>query len=141
MKTKTTYIPVELDKVDIQENTEFDLTVTYGNNEDFLFKNINLKYPFKTAGGMLTGLVAGFTGEGSPLPVIIITWVSKSLSAVLKAEFNSKIVALFNALSFVGLFIVMVVTPSLKSLIILLYFILNVFRKPGRKLTPLTNKC
>lgn len=82
LKTKTTYIPVELDKVDIQENTEFDLTVTYGNNEDFLFKNLNLKYPFKTAGGMLTGLVAGFTGDGSPVPLIIIAVVIIGLVAV-----------------------------------------------------------
>lgn len=70
---KVTYLPVELDKIDLEENTEFNLVVNYGEDKDLLIKNLNLKYPFTTkSGGMLSGLVAGVTGDGSPVPLIIV---------------------------------------------------------------------
>ena len=70
---KVTYLPVELDKIDLEENTEFNLVVNYGQDKDLLIKNLNLKYPFTVkSGGMLTALVAGATGDGSPVPLIIV---------------------------------------------------------------------
>jgi len=70
---KVSYLPVELDKIDLEENTEFNLVVNYGQDKDVLIKNLNLKYPFTIkSGGFLTGLVSGVTGDGSPVPLIIL---------------------------------------------------------------------
>lgn len=73
MEEKVTYIPVELDKIDLEENTEFSIVLNYGQDKDLLIKNLNVKHPFNIkSGGMLTGLVAGVTGDGSPVPLIIV---------------------------------------------------------------------
>ena len=56
---KTTYIPVKLDKIDIEENTEFKLSVTYGSSSELLLKSIKENLPFKVLAG------------GLPLPIII----------------------------------------------------------------------
>ncbi len=62
-QTKTVYLPAKLDRVDIQENEAFDIVVTYGKEETFLFKTIHVVQPFKViSGGRVTGLVTGIGG-------------------------------------------------------------------------------
>jgi hypothetical protein len=56
---KITYIPVALDEIDLQENDVFELTLTYGQDEEKMIKTIREDVPFKAIAGRL------------PLPVII----------------------------------------------------------------------
>ncbi len=54
-KTQTTYLPVELDKVDLEENRNFKVTLAYGANEDVLLKSLKDKeYEFKSVAGLNT---------------------------------------------------------------------------------------
>lgn len=69
---KTTYISVELDEVDIQENEVFKITARYGKDQGSKFKTIVKELPFKIEkGSLLTGF-AIFGGEGSGSIVIVI---------------------------------------------------------------------
>ncbi len=75
-QTKTFYIPVQLDDIDLEENEEFDLSILYGKDADFLLKTIKQNLPFKVKGGsLISGMVASFTGEASPVTAIIIVLV------------------------------------------------------------------
>ncbi len=75
-ETKSTYLPVELDKVDMMENEEFHITVLYGKDADFLIKSLKQDLPFVVkSGSLITGMVASFTGEASPVAAIIIVLV------------------------------------------------------------------
>lgn len=88
-QTKITYIPVELDSVDIQENNEFDVFITYGTDANFQLKTINAKYPFKLeSGSALTGFVTGSAGKatGVGLVVVIIVIIVLFLLAKKKKE-------------------------------------------------------
>lgn len=72
-QTKTTYIPVELDAVDLQENEEFDVFMTYGADQSFQLKSIKARYPFKvTSGGGLTGFVTGTAGTATGIALIVL---------------------------------------------------------------------
>ena len=51
---KTTYIPIKLDKIDIEENTEFKLSLTYGSSPELLLKSIKEDIPFKVLAGGLS---------------------------------------------------------------------------------------
>ena len=75
-QVRTTYMPVELDEVDLEENREVSLLVTYGSQEDLLLKTIQDDYPFKVvAGNALTGLVTGVFGENASVGVVVVVIV------------------------------------------------------------------
>ncbi|MGM5480850.1 MAG: hypothetical protein ACQESE_00400 [Nanobdellota archaeon] len=56
-QSKTLYMPVSLDKVDIEENDQFSLVVMYGADENLMLKNIRADYPFKVVAGLSTTLI------------------------------------------------------------------------------------
>ncbi len=45
--SKTVYLPVSLDRIDMKENDLFDVTILYGPDEDFKLKKIVREYPFE----------------------------------------------------------------------------------------------
>ena len=62
-ETKTTYLPVRLDEVDLEENTVLDIDIVYGASPDSLFSRIVEQRPFTVrAGGLLAGLAIGTGG-------------------------------------------------------------------------------
>lgn len=90
---KTTYLPVELDAVDLEENDLFDVLVIYGQNEDLLLKNIKVKYPFTIkSGNALTGFVTGVGGGSMAVGLIVILVIIAGLFGLflfLKKKNNS----------------------------------------------------
>lgn len=58
-QTRISYIPVSLDKIDLEENSFFELTLTYGQDEEKMIKSIKEDVPFKAIAG------------GLPMPVIV----------------------------------------------------------------------
>jgi len=72
-ETKVTYIPVQLDAVDIDENDVFKIDVNYGKDPELMLKNIKTEIDFQLlSGGGLTGFVAGIFGEGSGVAVVVV---------------------------------------------------------------------
>jgi hypothetical protein len=74
---KMIYLPVELDKIDMEENEFFHLTIAYGTDQDNLIKRIVLDLPFQVKQGNLitgfvTGLAAGSAGSIITLIVLIV---------------------------------------------------------------------
>ena len=61
-ETKTTYLPVRLDEVDLQENTVLDIDIVYGLSPDALFSRIVEQVPFTTRAGGFAGLAIGAGG-------------------------------------------------------------------------------
>ncbi len=57
-ETQITYIPVELDKVDLEENRVFKITLAYGTDKDLLLKTLMPEeIPFKIIKGISTTLI------------------------------------------------------------------------------------
>ena len=52
-ETKVTYIPVELDEVDLEENSEIKVTLVYGSEQEILLKAISQNFVFEV---LRTGL-------------------------------------------------------------------------------------
>ena len=64
-ETKKVYLPAKLDSVDLEDNEFFDVVLNYGKAEDFQFKAVSVRQPFKVvSGGRITGFVTGL-GDGS----------------------------------------------------------------------------
>lgn len=65
-ESKTVYLPVNLDPIDLDDNEVFDIIVNYGKQPEFQFKAIRVEQPFKVvSGGRITGFVTGL-GDGKP---------------------------------------------------------------------------
>jgi LPXTG-motif cell wall-anchored protein len=70
---KVTYISVELDQVDLQDNKVFDITVRYGKDANSKFNSLTKEIPFRSEGGSpLTGFAVFGGGESGSIIVIII---------------------------------------------------------------------
>ncbi len=72
------YLPLELDKIDLEENNLFDIEVSYGSNEDLLIKKVSTTLPFRTEGGvinLLTGMVVGVTQSTGAMALILLLLV------------------------------------------------------------------
>jgi hypothetical protein len=70
---QTTYISVTLDDIDLEENNEFNIVLTYGQDEELLLNNVNVKYPFvATSTGIFAGLATSLGGTGSVVVLIIV---------------------------------------------------------------------
>ena len=73
---KTTYISATLDDIDLEENQEFSVALNYGQDEDLLLNNVNVKYPFQTTStGIFAGLATGLGGTGSIVVLVIVILV------------------------------------------------------------------
>ncbi|MCF7798378.1 hypothetical protein K9M74_00580 [Candidatus Woesearchaeota archaeon] len=67
-QTTILYLPAKLDRIDLQENEELAIVVTYGKDESMLLKTISAKQPFKVvSGGRITGLVTGIGGGSAAI--------------------------------------------------------------------------
>ncbi len=69
---KTTYLPVVLDKVDIEENEIFDINILYGSKKDLMTKKLTVKPDFKTESTSIVGLVTSTPGGGLIALAIIV---------------------------------------------------------------------
>ncbi|UCD04498.1 MAG: hypothetical protein JSW73_02600, partial [Candidatus Woesearchaeota archaeon] len=71
---KITYISVELDEVDLQENEVFNIMIRYGKDANSKFNSLTEELPFKVeAGSPLTGFaVLGGEGSGTLIIVVIV---------------------------------------------------------------------
>ena len=69
---KTVYIPVALDKVDLEENEIFNIDILYGSKKDLLTKKITIKPDFKTKNTSIVGLVTATPGGGLIALAIIV---------------------------------------------------------------------
>ncbi|MBN1646093.1 hypothetical protein JW868_03590 [Candidatus Woesearchaeota archaeon] len=88
---KTTYIPVELDEMDMQENKEFQITIVYGTDEDFMVNQLRKTLPFRVEhGNFLTGLVTGLTGTGSIIGLIVVVVLAVVAIFVFRIRKNKK---------------------------------------------------
>ncbi len=83
----TIFIPVELDPVDLSENTKFNVQLYYGKNKDMLFKKVLVDndwpvFDFKViSGNILTGFVAGLGGSGSVIALVVIILIIAGIFA------------------------------------------------------------
>ena len=60
---RTTYMPVRLDEIDLEENDAFNIDIVYGSSQDNLLFRIVEQRPFVTrAGGLLDGFALGTAG-------------------------------------------------------------------------------
>ncbi len=81
-ETKLTYLPVELDKIDIEENQVFDITIVYGNDEENKLQKISEEVEFKTkTGNPITGMVTAI-GQGGAGPVVAGVFVLVVIAGV-----------------------------------------------------------
>ncbi len=69
---KTTYLPVILDKVDLEENEIFDINILYGSKKDLMTKKLTVKPSFKTESTSIVGLITATPGGGLIALAIII---------------------------------------------------------------------
>lgn len=70
-KTKTTYLPAQLDKVDLQDNTKFNVDIVYGKDPNNMLDHIATTRPFTTsADGLLNGLAIG--GAGAAIGGLVV---------------------------------------------------------------------
>ncbi|MFT4307897.1 MAG: hypothetical protein ACMXYM_00815 [Candidatus Woesearchaeota archaeon] len=75
---KTTYLPVRLDEIDMQENDVLSIDILYGASQDALLLRITEDVPFQTkSGGLLAGLVTG--GAGAAVAGLIALLVIAAL--------------------------------------------------------------
>ncbi len=62
-QTKIVYLPAKLDRIDLQENKQLNIVISYGKDASLLLKTLQTTHPFKIiAGGRITGLVTGIGG-------------------------------------------------------------------------------
>ena len=69
------YLPVELDRVDLEENVVLDIEVSYGSDENFLVRKVTNTLAFRVEGGfinLLTGMVTGIAGSGNAVLLLLL---------------------------------------------------------------------
>ncbi len=84
-ETKTVYIPVALDKVDLEENEIFDINILYGSKKDLLTKKLTVKPDFKTESTSIVGLVTATPG-GSLIVLAIIVLIIMIIVVMKRAK-------------------------------------------------------
>jgi hypothetical protein len=70
---KTTYLPVRLDEIDMQENDVLSIDIVYGSSPDALLLRLTEDVPFKTrSGGLLAGLATGGSAVAGLIALLLI---------------------------------------------------------------------
>jgi hypothetical protein len=88
-KTKTAYLPVELDQVDLEDNKVFDITILYGRSSD-LKTHVYRPSPLPEfvakmgAAGGITGFLVNVPGAiASPVGIIVLVLIVAVVAVVL----------------------------------------------------------
>lgn len=68
----TVYIPAELDEIDLEDNEDLNIELRFGENEVVLVQNEEHELEFKTAGGIVSTITGGITGNAGSIGMALL---------------------------------------------------------------------